>query len=80
MMDWLSFDVPSFTVTIPSYVFLVLSGLLGTLFMWLSQRAERRGIRVLSPNGDADCHFRCYGRYQTFAYIMVLVFLYLMEL
>lgn len=72
------FNLPSVSVTIPLWALTLASGLLGAIFLGLGQRAERRGIDILSPNGHAQRQFRRQGRWNLLSYVMVLVFLFLL--
>lgn len=76
-MNSLVFDVPPLTLVIPMWSLLLFVGFLGVCFVWLSHRSERKGIYVLSPNNEADRHFRKYHVYKVLSYLVLLVFLYI---
>lgn len=70
------FNIPSITVTIPTWaVTALIPAVLGAVFLGLGSRNERRGIQTLSPNGDAQRYFRRQGRWNLLAYVMLLVVL-----
>jgi len=77
----LTIAIPATIVTIPMWGICLALLLLGVVCMWLSGRCERAGIKTLTPNSDAgitaDAYFRCMGVWRLVAYVVALVFLWL---
>jgi hypothetical protein len=70
-------------MTIPMWVVCLIPILTGCVCMWMSGRAERKGVYILSSDhsdvrcDDADRQFRRMGTLRVVAYIMALLFLWL---
>jgi hypothetical protein len=87
VMDGLTVDLPAFTLTIPSWVFLLLPAIAGAICFWLAGKAEAIGIRLLShpetvrsgevtyDAWDAHPYFERMGRLRVGGYLMLLLFI-----
>jgi len=72
------FVLPSCSITVPVWIFLFIPLILGVIFMWRSGVNEASGIRKLTSCGrDIDLTFRRMGRFRVLAYLMALLFFWM---